>query len=199
MTQITKIGYTHGRFQPVHNGHFKVMLYILKNYDQLWVGIANPLRELPKNIESLVSDLRNSIKKAREPKNNPYSYIERYNMIYSSLKLYGVDMKRVKILPHFGAYETENWADFFPPKEQTTIILPAKEIYHYKKLEIYRKESWKVEIIPQFPGISGKIFDKEFPNGNWKKLVPKGAIEIIERKIKKRRMTEHLNIALNFC
>lgn len=108
MTQITKIGYTHGRFQPVHNGHFKVFQYILNNYKELWIGIANPLRELPKNINKLEKELAESIKIARNPENNLYSYIERYYMIYNSLKEEGVDMSRIRILPHFGVYETKN-------------------------------------------------------------------------------------------
>ena len=41
------IGYTHGRFQPIHNGHFHIMLQILEEYDELWIGIANPLLKWP--------------------------------------------------------------------------------------------------------------------------------------------------------
>lgn len=47
------IGYNHGRFQPLHNGHFSTFQKILEKYDELWIGIANPLRQLPPNFEKL--------------------------------------------------------------------------------------------------------------------------------------------------
>ena len=47
------IGYTHGRYQPLHNGHFQVFLQILDKYDEIWIGITNPECKVPKNIDSL--------------------------------------------------------------------------------------------------------------------------------------------------
>ncbi len=115
LIDMKTIGYNHGRFQPLHNGHFNTFLKILEKYDELWIGIANPLRQLPQDFEKLEADLQQSVKRARDPKNNPYTYFERYEMVWNSLQQHGVDMSRVHIAPHFAYYETVNWKDFIPP------------------------------------------------------------------------------------
>jgi len=178
------IGYTHGRFQPVHNGHFGVFLKILEQYEQLWIGIANPERFIPNSFASLPKELRESVMQARAPDNNPYSYVERQEMIFNSLAHASIDMKRVRILPHYSFYDTPQWKDFMPPKDDSVIILPAKDTHHYSKVEVYRQEGYQVEMMPLISGISGKIFDAAWPNGNWQELVPHGTIEVLEEKLK---------------
>ncbi len=179
------IGYTHGRYEPLHNGHFSVHLEILRDYDFLWVGITNPLRIYPPNMEQLDSDLRKSLEHARAPENNPYNYAQRLEMTTKSLIYQGVDIGRVRVLPHFGYYDMPNWRDFMPPKECSDIVLAPKDIHHEKKMEIYRREGWNVVTVPQIPGVSGKIFDQEFPDGDWRRLVPRGTLEVIEEAMKK--------------
>ena len=98
---MKKIAYTHGRFQPLHNGHLPVLLYILNKYDELWIGIANPLRRLPNNIDKYDSDLKKSIFEARKDSKNIFSFIERKKMILDTLKDEGVDLNRIKINPYF--------------------------------------------------------------------------------------------------
>ncbi|MBU0471636.1 MAG: hypothetical protein KKF65_03360 [Nanoarchaeota archaeon] len=175
--------FTHGRYQPVHNGHFGVFMTMLKDYENIIVGIANPLREIPERINTLEPKLRDSIYKARAPENNPYNYVIRQEMILTSLEKAGVDMNRVRVIPHFGHYERDDWREFMPSKENTEIVLPAKDTHHYSKLEVYKQEGWKVRILPQISGISGKIFDAAWPNENWRELVPKGVDEILEQYI----------------
>ena len=117
---MVKIGYTHGR---LHNGHFHTFLKILEKFDDLWVGIANPLRNQLLNMKKLDKNLQKTIRKARDPKNNPYSFIERYEMLRNSLIEHGIEIDRVRILPHFGYYETGNWKDFIT--KNATIVLAA--------------------------------------------------------------------------
>lgn len=178
---MTTIGYTHGRFQPLHNGHFNTFVKILEKFDQLWIGIANPLRNYPSNMNRLDKDLQKSLNEARNPKNNPYSFLERYEMIRISLAENGVDMNRIRILPHFGFYECNNWKDFIP--KDATIILSAKDYHHYAKIKIYKDNGWNVEFVKPLPGISGSIFDKEWPEGKWRELVPKGTKRILKNKL----------------
>ncbi len=178
---MATIGYTHGRFQPLHNGHFHTLLKILERFDELWIGIANPLRTYPANIEQLDKELKTSLLKARDPHNNPYTYIERYEMISISLLAHGIDMNRVKILPHFGYYKCEHWKDFIPL--QATVVLSIKDYHHYSKVKIYQENGWNVEFIDPLPGISGTIFDQEWPNGKWRELVPEGTKEILAAKL----------------
>ena len=68
------IGYTHGRFQPFHKGHLAVLLYILNSYDELWIGISNPLRRLPHNIATYEESLKKSILEARAENKNIFTY-----------------------------------------------------------------------------------------------------------------------------
>ena len=181
---MTKIGYTHGRFQPLHKGHLPVLLYILDNYDELWVGISNPLRRLPHNIENFDDELKKSIKEARLDSKNIFTFLERKKMILETLKDEGVDLNCVKVYSHFGYYEEDNWADFLPPKEMTTIVLHCKDPHHDKKISYYKKHDWKTEAIPLLKGgYSGTLFHKEYPNGNWRDLVPNGTKKILERKL----------------
>ena len=174
------IGYTHGRFQPFHKGHLAILLYILNNYDELWVGISNPLRRLPYNIENYEVSIKKSILEARSEKKNLFTFLEREMMIIETLKDEGVDMGRVKILPHFGYYEEDNWVDFLPPKELTTIVLHCKDSHHDAKVDYYKKIGWKLEIIPLLKeGYSGTLFHNEYPGGNWQDLVPEGTKRVL--------------------
>jgi len=177
---MKKIGYTHGRFQPFHKGHLPIMLYILENYDELWVGISNPLRKLPANIDELGEDLQRSIKKARLEKKNIFTFLQRKRMILETLEDEGTDLSRVKIYPHFGYYEETNWTDFMPPKKLTTILLHCKDVHHNKKIKYYKDHNWKVETMPMLKdGYSGTLFHEEYPNGKWQDLIPDGTKRVL--------------------
>jgi len=185
MNKITSIGYSHGRFQPFHKGHLPILLYILKNYDELWVGISNPLRKLPDNIDTYAPKLKQSILLARQANKNIFSFVSRRAMILASLKDKKIDLRRVTILPHFGFYEEKNWADFFPPKDRTTIVLHCKDPHHQAKLAQYQKTGWKTKTLPLLrKGFSGTKFHKKYPNGNWQTLVPDGTRRVIEKTSK---------------
>lgn len=180
---MTKIGYTHGRFQPFHKGHLPVLLYILDKYDELWVGISNPLRRLPHNIDSYDNDLKNSIMNGRTADKNLFTFLERKQMILESLKDEDINLNRVKINPHFGYYEEDNWTDFLPSKEMTTIVLHSKDPHHDKKIIHYKKHGWEIETIPLLKeGYSGTEFHKTYPGGDWQDMVPDGTRRVIESK-----------------
>lgn len=158
----------------------------MDHYDELWVGISNPLRRLPDNIESYDDDLKQSVLEARQEYKNIFTFLEREEMIRSTLKDEGIDMNRVRIYPHFGYYEEENWADFFPPKEMITIVMHCKDPHHDRKVDYYKTQGWNVEAIPLLKeGYSGTLFHKEYPNGRWRDLVPDGTRRFLEEKISK--------------
>jgi len=173
------IGYNHGRYQPIHNGHLNTLRYILDNYDSLVIGIANPMRAPVPDISD--TELKKSLTRARAPENNPHSYWERLQMINDSLIGEGYSPERFNILPHFAYYDCENWKDFIPP--DATIVLAPGDTHHDRKVRLYQSKGWDVEIIPKLDGISGAILDNEFPDGNWRELVPKGAISTLEKHI----------------
>lgn len=174
------IGYTHGRYQPLHNGHFNTMLYILNKYDNLWIGISNPIREYPQLIDKSDNKLLSSIERARSKEKNPYSFLERYEMIFKSLIEYGINPSRIRILPHFAFYDIKNWIEFLPSKEKSVIVLSAKDYHHYEKIDLYKELGWEVEFVEPTSGVSGDILDSEYPYGNWRNLVPSGTEVFLE-------------------
>ena len=102
-------------------------------------------------------------------------------MILETLKDEGVDLSRVHIYPHFGFYEEKIWTDFMPSKEKTTVVLHCKDVHHNEKVDQYIKLGWKTEAIPMLKtGYSGTQFHEEYPNGNWKELVPDGTKKVLE-------------------
>lgn len=181
---MKKIAYTHGRFQPFHNGHFALMLKILEKYDTLWIGISNPLRIIPSQIYDLPEKTREEILRARSNEQNPYSFIERLIMIRAAFAFEGIDLSRIIISPHFAFYDGVNPQDYMPSPEDTVIALSPKDLYHFAKIEKYKQQGYDVEIFEQIGNISGKNFDKEWPNGDWESVVPKGTAKIM-LKIKK--------------
>lgn len=186
---MKNIGYTHGRYQPLHNGHLHIMINILNEYNLLYIGIANPLLKWPcllkkENPEIYSKELFQSIKKARDPINNPFTYLERYKMIEDSLIKEGIDHSRFKILPHFGFYDLKHWDQFIPQPSEARIILAQKDYHHYEKIKKYKKMGWSIDYKSLLEGVSGELFDQNFPNGNWQELVPKGSVKHINRLIK---------------
>jgi hypothetical protein len=176
-----KIAYTHGRFQPLHNGQFQTILNLFDQYDKVVVGIANPLRKMPEFISELSEDTIKSITRARSQKQNPYTYLQRYEMLEKSFLDNKIPQERFQIIPHFGYYEQENWKDFFP--EDATICLHLKDAHHKEKFAYYESLGYKTQSLEKSPGFYGTKFDKEFPDGNWRSLVASGTIEVIERFI----------------
>ncbi len=188
--------YTHGRFSPFHMGHFGLIKSLYEEYvkgsdNQLWIGISNPLR-IQIDAEKVMNAVNNegynslisSIREARDIINNLYAFSERYSMIHDSLKMEGFDMGYIKILPHFSFYDNDAWGDFMPPKENSLICLSPKDSHHYTKIKYYRNNGWNVKEYSQIPGVSGKIFDNNWPNGDWRELVPKGTRMFLENYIK---------------
>jgi hypothetical protein len=105
-------------------------------------------------------------------------------MILDTLKGEGADLNRVSVYPHFGYYEEDNWADFLPPKEITTIVLHCKDPHHNKKFIYYKKHNWNTEALPLLTeGYSGTLFHEEYPNGKWRDLVPDGTKFFLESKL----------------
>jgi cytidyltransferase-like protein len=175
------IGYMHGRFQPPHKGHLHIWKQIIKECDEIWIGIVNPLREQVDN-KSLSDEILKSVKKARDPKNNPFSFSERYQMIYDTLLAEGVPPEKIRITPAFSYYDHKNWKDFMPPTKNSIIYMPIKDPHHTSKVIMYEKNGWKVKKVKLKSGFSGTEVRKLIPKGNWKQLVPVGTQKFLEER-----------------
>jgi len=109
-----QIGVYLGRFQPLHNGHFKNILTALKNEDYLIVFISRAEVEEYKNTH------------------NPYSYNTRKEFIEESIKeINSGFLSKISILPFYPAKEDLLTTDTNPSFE-SKIIDELNEVFDYK-------------------------------------------------------------------
>lgn len=87
----TRTGVIHGRFQIPHNGHMEYLLEGMQRCDYLYVGITNPDPGLTAYNQV---DPKRSL-----PKENPFTYFERLEMLRDSLLEYGIDRAKFEIVP----------------------------------------------------------------------------------------------------
>jgi nicotinamide-nucleotide adenylyltransferase len=159
-----------GRFQPLHNGHLKVMLKIIKEVEYLVVGIVNPDPKDTINFKDFASE------------KNPFNFWERYRMIHESLKESGVDMSKVYIVPSYppSLYNDEKFERFLPKKDETIIYLPVKKAEKWKIEDLIKRgwngRSFKVKNPISATEVRRRIAEDE----NWEELVPRAVAKIIK-------------------
>ncbi len=175
----------HGRFQPFHNGHLKVCLEILKNHEQIIIAIANPTRKYPSElIDETPEDIASEINEHRRPKNNPWSYWQRYKMIKGSLIKAGVNPEKINIIPRFAPYDKLpfNWDNILPKKEDVVIYLSMKDKHHDIQKELYTKEGWEVKELPNmnFDISATEVRERIKNKENWEELVPEATRDVIK-------------------
>jgi nicotinamide-nucleotide adenylyltransferase len=149
-----------GRFQPPHKGHVEVFKKILREVDELIVGIGSAQ-------ESHTLE-------------NPFTAGERVLMISKALAEAGVDLSRTHIIPIPDANNNAIWVSHVvslsPPFEVVYSGNPLvkrlfKEAgFETKTLSMFkRKEYWGTEIRDRM--IKGK---------NWENLVPKSVLGVMK-------------------
>lgn len=176
--------FTHGRYQPFHLGHFTLVKRILEEYDRVYIGISNPHRTDGSCLIHVSEELRRDIELARAPEKNPFNYIQRSDIITAALLEEGVSAKRFRVMPHYAYYDGGRWQDFMPPMDLTTIVLAVKDGHHLAKLDFYEKHGWKTQRMDLIPGYSETDFHRAWPHGDWRSLVPRGAIPVLEQHLR---------------
>ena len=138
-----------GRFQPFHNGHLAVVNDILKNFDEVIIGIGS-------------SQEKNTFE-------NPFSYNERKKMISNTLKNFKI--KNFKIFPIPDLYDDVKWISYILKN------LPKFEMAYSGNewtIRCFKKHKIKSKKIKLLKGInSTKIRKLMAQNKNWENLVPK--------------------------
>lgn len=179
-----KYGYYHGRFQPFHNGHLKVVKAMLAEHRQIILGISNPFRAPAVFNDNEKQELKDDVNnETRAPKNNPWTYWQRLLMIRKSLQDEHIDLDRVIIIPNlrFSHYDL-NEVNF--PKEQCVIWIMPSQIHNQIILDNYRQDGWEVRIIKKEERVTSGTKIRNFIRANnpeWEKYVPKGIAEIIKK------------------
>lgn len=157
-----------GRFQPFHKGHLKIIANASKKYEEVIIGIGS-------------SQYGNKF-------DNPFTSIERKNMIISSLEK--IDVKNFKIILIPDIHNPPKWVDhvlsIIPDfdivisNNSFTTQLFVDKGFKVKQTPLYNKDKYSGKVIRK------KIIDSE----SWKILVPQEVYDIIvkidgEKRLKK--------------
>lgn len=85
------IGVIHGRFQMLHKGHMEYLLAGKERCEKLIIGISNP--------DVTVTRYSGANPHRSNPRSNPLTYFERYEMIRDAMLEYGVPREAFDIVP----------------------------------------------------------------------------------------------------
>ena len=146
-----------GRFQPFHNGHFKVIQNIFKDFKELIIGIGS-------------SQYSNT-------KDNPFSADERKQMIINTLEKANIKNYRIVMIPDI--HNPPKWVDHvLSIASDFDVVISnndlTKKLFHekgftVKETKLYNQGEY-----------SGKEIRKRIANNEeWEKLVPSEIVKII--------------------
>ena len=159
-------GFFIGRFQPFHLGHFYAMQFALSKVDMLWVGIGS-------------SNKKNE-------KRNPFSAIERKQMILSSINKTLLRRIKIYLIPDFDDHA--KWIDainYIVPKydlvfsnDEITTSICSKT----SNVSTIRLHDRKI--------LSGtNIRNKMISGDKWEELVPAGTKKVLRNINLKERLS----------
>ena len=161
LTSKKEIALFIGRFQPLHHGHIYILNKILKNYKKLKIGIGS----------SQLSKI----------KSDPFTFEERSNFISSALQKRGINPNRFEIFPIPDIFDANKWVSYvisivgefdtiFSNSDWVRQLFQNKGITLGEKIEIFKKKYNGSNV--------RKLISKE--NKNWRSLVPKEVVNLIE-------------------
>ena len=146
-----------GRFQPFHNAHLTVIKQILKENDKIIIVIGS----------SNESNTRL----------NPFSLMERKNMITSVLKANKIKNYRIIAIPD--VYNDKKWIRLIESKARRFDTIYTGNKWTARCFRKYGKNIRKIKLIK---GISSTIIRNRIVRGkNWKGLVPKEVYLYIQK------------------
>ena len=119
--------------------------------------------------EWLEPSVKLSILDSFQKNKNPYSYTDTSNIIIGSLNEQGIDLNRIRIIPHFTplVYPSEMEFLFTPPQNDTILYIAPKGEHNIFGIDYYATRGWQVVVPPKininFSGteIRQKLKDKE--------------------------------------
>ncbi len=144
-----------GRFQPLHNAHLKVIKSILKDNDEIIIGIGSS--------------------QEKDTFENPFSFKERKEMITKCLK--EEKISRFRILPVPDLFDDRKWVDYIIRK-----IPKFNSVYSGNPWTIrcFRKNKVNIKKIRLIKGLSSTIIrDRMIKDSGWKELVPDKIFDFI--------------------
>jgi len=147
-----------GRFQPFHLGHLKVIKWILKKYDKVFIVIGS-------SQES-------------KTEKNPFTLEQRKRMIVKTLE--AENIKKYKVIEIPDVHDDQIWVKSILEKVKFDIVF-SNNLWTRRCFEAF---NIPVKEHPIFDDISGTKIRKLIENNeNWQKLVPEEVKKIIKKLI----------------
>ncbi|HIQ03282.1 MAG TPA: nicotinamide-nucleotide adenylyltransferase [Desulfurococcales archaeon] len=148
-----------GRFQPPHLGHIYTLKNILKEVNEVIIGIGSA--QISHTFD------------------NPFTAGERILMLKAALEDEGIDMSKVYLIPIPDIEMNYVWVRYV-----TLLVPPFSVVYTNNPLvkRLFIEAGFKVKTPPLFNRevYSGKIIRQRMINGEpWEHLVPKAVVKII--------------------
>ncbi len=159
-------GFFIGRFQPFHLGHFYAMQFALSKVDMLWVGIGS-------------SNKKNE-------KRNPFSAIERKQMVLSSINKTLLRRIKIYLIPDFDDHA--KWIDAI------NYIVPKYDL-------VFSNDEITTSICSKTSNVSTiRLYDRKILSGTnirnkmisgdkWEELVPAGTKKVLRNINLKERLS----------
>lgn len=160
---MVKRGILIGRFQPPHKGHVEVVKQILREVDELIVGIGSAQ-------ESHTLE-------------NPFTAGERMLMLSRALVEAGIDLSRVHIIPIPDVNNHAIWV-----AHVVSLSPPFSVVYSGNPLvqRLFKEAGFEVRTLPMFKRRiywGAEIRNRMIKGKRWEDLVPKAVLEVM-REIK---------------
>ena len=148
-----------GRMQPVHNGHMEVIKQILKEVDEIIIGIGS-------------AQLSHELK-------DPFTAGERIVMMSQALAEKDVDPSRYYIIPMQDINFNAIW-----PSHVKMLTSPFSIVYSGNPLvkQLFCEEGYEVRQPPLYDRLhlSGSEVRRRILNDeNWQELVPQASVDLI--------------------
>ena len=154
------VGLIIGRFQPVHKGHVKAILMILRKVDFLIIGIGSAQKCFFSS--------------------NPFTAGERITMLKAALDEAGVKGSKYMLIPIQDVYDNRLWVP------HVLSLIPRFDIVYtndHLSNYLFNTAGVKAELFPEYDRTvysSTEVRKRIKEDGNWQELVPKSVVKIID-------------------
>lgn len=182
---MVETGAVHARFQVLHLRHMECLLAAKMRCRTLYIGITHPdISAYPAASEL---DIHGTTRR-----DNPLTYIERYEMIRDALLDFGVKREEFEIIP-FPVSRPELLAEYAPADAVHYMSICGE--WDEERCRMLRSLGKEVEILwrrdPEEKGITGtELRELIAGDKDWQQYVPKTAAEYIMQKGIDRRIRQ---------
>jgi nicotinamide mononucleotide adenylyltransferase len=161
----------HGRYQPFHLGHNNLLAMALDRSERICVGITNP------DLESWVT--HDASPHRHLPESNPFTYLERLQMVSASAVGLDAAESRVLVVP-FPLDRPRVWSSYIPP--DAVHLVPVFSDWEAAKVTKLRSLGHKVTAIDRRgeAKLSASNIRKLIADGGmWEQLVPQPVVGLV--------------------